>query len=444
MILRSTGVSSLDTPRRFVDLSTGLPSFTSLYADLKPISEDPAGVTVLYIHIPSSAIVEERFGWEALEAYRGLIANYLSGVSQAHRRERTHCVAARAFADDFVIVAPQREHDEQLPTTLADGMTRHLSAIDEETASVLQVFVGMAQGRPFPRIHPERFLYRLIQQAQTQATDVGRQKISAHVRVLDRCISREQFIMVYQPIVRMEDHSILAYEALVRCPQKELRSPHVLFNVAEQGDRIRPLSRLLQRIAACEVPRLPSETLMFINLHPMDFDDPALLEPDGPIATHAPRIVLEVTERAAIGDLDRFRSQLSALRSFGALVAIDDLGSGYSALNLVAELTPDFIKLDMTLIRTIDQSPVRQNLIRNMVAFAGDLKAQVVAEGVETREELETLRDLGCQLVQGFYLAVPSPPFVLNIQAPPAERRGSSSKPEPGPPAGPDQAPAEE
>jgi EAL domain-containing protein (putative c-di-GMP-specific phosphodiesterase class I) len=219
--------------------------------------------------------------------------------------------------------------------------------------------------------------------------------------------------------VRVADHEVFAHEALVRCSQQELRSAHVLFNVAEQGNRIWPLSRLLRRIAADAVEGLPASQHMFINLHPQDFDDPELLEPHGPIARRAGRIVLEVTERAAIVDLDAFRDKLAALRAFGARIAVDDLGSGYSALNLVAELSPNFIKLDMTLIRGIDESPVRQNLVRNMVAFASDLGAMVVAEGVETRAELETVAELGCHLVQGYYLAVPSPPFVLTIKAPP-------------------------
>jgi len=421
-ILGSGGLSSLDGPRRLVDLGTGLPTLTTLYSDFRPIVDSP-GTVVLYVHIPSSSIVEERFGWEALETYRGLVANYLVGFAQDMRRERDHCVLARVYADDFCIVAPQGDQDPEVPTMLADGMRRHLAAIDEETAALLEIYVGMAQGKPFPKIHPERLLYRLIQQAQTEATDVGRQKIASHVRLLDRCITAELFNMVYQPIVRMEDHSIFAHEALVRCTEKELRNPHVLFNVAEQGGRTWPLSRLLRRIAISAVPQLPDDTSMFVNLHPQDFDDPELLDGSTLLAQHAGRLVLEVTERAAILDLDRFRGQLNALRAFGARVAIDDLGSGYSALSLVAELDPDYIKLDMTLIRSIDQSPVRQNLLRNMVSFSIDLGAKVVAEGVETRAELETLFELGCHMVQGYYLAVPSPPFVLTIKAAPAGAR---------------------
>ncbi len=226
--------------------------------------------------------------------------------------------------------------------------------------------------------------------------------------------------MVYQPIVNIEDHSIFAYEALVRCQQQELKNPHILFNVAEQGNRIWPLSRLLRRIALDSMPEMPKESVMFVNLHPLDFDDPELIKPDSPLTRHAGRLVLEVTERAAIQNLESFRERLKILRELGMEIAIDDLGSGYSALSLVAELDPDYIKLDMTLIRGIDESPVRQNLVRNMVSFAADLGARVVAEGVETREELQTVMELGAQFVQGYYLSMPEPPFVQTINPTPA------------------------
>jgi EAL domain-containing protein (putative c-di-GMP-specific phosphodiesterase class I) len=417
------GPSSLDSPLRLHDLNTGLPALTSLFNDLRPIVESPRGVTILYVHIPSSSIVEERFGWEALEAYRGIIATYLAGIASDIRLERHQCVVTRAYADDFLLILPMGESDDNLSTWLADGLTRHLAAMDQETSALLEVYVGVAKTQPNIRVHPERLLYRLIQRAQTEATDVVRQRIAAKVRVLDRCITGRCFTMLYQPIVKMADHGIFAYEALVRCAEKDLKSPHVLFDVAEQGDRMLPLGRLLRRLATDPIRDMPENALLFVNLHTVDFEDPEVFDPKGALAFNAPRVVLEVTERAAIHDFDRFRVKLSELRDRGFRLAVDDLGSGYSSLNLVAELEPDFLKLDMALIRSVDGSPVRQNLIRNIVAFASDVGAQVVAEGIETRAELETLRGLDCHLAQGYYLSMPSPPFVRAIEAPPASPR---------------------
>jgi EAL domain-containing protein (putative c-di-GMP-specific phosphodiesterase class I) len=103
------------------------------------------------------------------------------------------------------------------------------------------------------------------------------------------------------------------------------------------------------------------------------------------------------------------------MRDYGFHIALDDLGSGFSALNTLAEIVPEFIKLDMSLIRGIDTNSVRKNLVRNIRAFADDLGVRVVAEGVETQGEYETVRDLGCHLVQGFYFARPAEPFVSEL-----------------------------
>jgi EAL domain-containing protein (putative c-di-GMP-specific phosphodiesterase class I) len=413
--------STLDAPRRIIDLATGLPSLTSLFSDLKQVLEGAAGTTILYVHLASNVIIEERFGWETLTAYNELVHNYLHRFAQDIRRERGTCVVARAFADDYVCIAGQSDKDEWLPSRLVDGMNRQIQAVDDELASLHEVYVGRASVTPFfSRVHPERMLYRGIQRAQQEAMDIGRQRLSMQVRVLDSCLGRpETFSMLFQPLVRLTDHSIFAYEGLARCSHENLRNPHVLFNVAEQGDRIWPLSRLLRkRVLEPAKADLPDDKLLFINLHPTDFSDPKLLEPEPHVQEQANRIVLEVTERAAIGDYTEFRKSIDTLRSYGLRIAIDDLGSGYAALSAAAELDPDYIKFDMTLIRDIDQSPIRQNLVRNMVSFAVSAGCEVVAEGVETKEELDVVKELGCHFVQGYYMARPAATFVTEVPAP--------------------------
>jgi EAL domain-containing protein (putative c-di-GMP-specific phosphodiesterase class I) len=121
-------------------------------------------------------------------------------------------------------------------------------------------------------------------------------------------------------------------------------------------------------------------------------------------------VVIEITERTAIKDYPRFRGRLEAFRQAGFRFAVDDAGSGYAGLGSIANLEPDFIKLDMSLIHCIDTNFIKQHLVESMVRFADDQGAQVIAEGVERREEYETVRALGVHLVQGFYLHEHSPP----------------------------------
>jgi EAL domain-containing protein (putative c-di-GMP-specific phosphodiesterase class I) len=152
--------------------------------------------------------------------------------------------------------------------------------------------------------------------------------------------------------------------------------------------------------------KLRGDELLFLNVDPHDFADPAFdemaLEADDPT-----RVVIEITERTAIKDYPKFRGRLQAFRDRGFRFAVDDAGSGYAGLGSIANLEPDFIKLDISLISCIDTNFIKQNLVETMVRFANDQGAKVIAEGVERVEEFETVKQLGAHLVQGFYLHRP-------------------------------------
>ncbi len=409
--------TTLDMPRRLFHPVTGVVSLTSLFKDVTELLAAYPDITIAYIHLPNSELVEDRFGWEAHEAFIRMSTNYLQGVSSQLRKDRGDCLLMHAFADDYVLLTPHRKDDEKLEAVLADGVMRHLSAMDSDLASVSKIYVGLESLRAFSRVHNERLVYRGILEAASRAMDVGQRELMAQARVLDQVLKVRNFEMHYQPIVVADSASIFGYEALVRCQADELRSPLVLFDIAERSGRTRPLNRTLRDITIQALPDLPGTERMFINLHVDDFSDPKLLDPPQLMLDNSSRIVLEVTERAAIQDFDSFKEHLDIMRGHGFLIAIDDLGSGYSALNTLAEIEPDFIKFDMSLIRGIDTNPVRANLVRNMRAFADDLGIQVVAEGVETRGEYETVRDIGCHLIQGYYFARPALPFVRELEA---------------------------
>jgi EAL domain-containing protein (putative c-di-GMP-specific phosphodiesterase class I) len=151
--------------------------------------------------------------------------------------------------------------------------------------------------------------------------------------------------------------------------------------------------------------RLHGKELLFINVDPHDFNDPAFNELE---ITNPERVVIEITERTAIKDYPKFRDRLKAFRDRGFRFAVDDAGSGYAGLGSIANLEPDFIKLDISLINAIDANFIKQNLVETMVKFANDHGAMVIAEGVERAEEFNTVKQLGVHLVQGFYLHRPS------------------------------------
>jgi EAL domain-containing protein (putative c-di-GMP-specific phosphodiesterase class I) len=214
----------------------------------------------------------------------------------------------------------------------------------------------------------------------------------------------------YHPIVVTDTAEVYGYEALARGSLRGLRSPEVMFSVAEEANMIWELSRLCRRRAIEGVEtNLEPDQLLFINIDPHDFRDPTFryLDVDELGIEQPERIVLEITERTAITDYPAFQKYLTDFRERGFRFAVDDAGSGYAGLGSIANLAPDFIKLDISLISGIDTNFMKQNLVETMVTFANDHGIKVIAEGVEREEEYQTVKGLGVHLTQGFLFHQP-------------------------------------
>ena len=213
--------------------------------------------------------------------------------------------------------------------------------------------------------------------------------------------------LVYQPIVWATNGTVYGYEALVRTSEVRLPHPGVLFDVAERLNRVHELGRAV-RSKAAEFLRLGGIPVAFVNVHAGELTDDALLLPDAPLSRLARSVVLEITERQSIEGVPDLRERIKALRALGYRLAIDDLGAGYAGLTTFTTLEPNVVKLDMALIRGCDHEPMKQQLIRSMATLCRELGALVVAEGIETEAERDTVVGLGCDLLQGFLLGRPA------------------------------------
>ncbi len=217
--------------------------------------------------------------------------------------------------------------------------------------------------------------------------------------------------MASQPILCTTRRQVVAYEALVRTDERRIPDPATLLGTAEVLHRVHELGRCIRAAVAASVADAPTDALLYVNLHASDLDDEELFSPLAPLSAHASRVVLEITERAALHDPDGVPDRVRALRALGYRVAIDDLGAGYATLSWFAALEPDVAKLDLSLVRGVDQDRVKRKLVRAMVELCRDLGVLVVAEGVETAAERDAVVDLGCDLVQGYWFARPDRGF---------------------------------
>jgi EAL domain-containing protein (putative c-di-GMP-specific phosphodiesterase class I) len=139
--------------------------------------------------------------------------------------------------------------------------------------------------------------------------------------------------------------------------------------------------------------------------------DEELFAPGSPLASVGERVVLEITERAALDRLPDVRGRIATLRKLGYRIALDDLGAGYAGLASFTLLEPDIVKLDMALVRDIHRQPTKQTVVRTMTSMCKELGIVVTAEGIETPEERDELANAGSDLMQGYLFAHPGEPF---------------------------------
>lgn len=222
---------------------------------------------------------------------------------------------------------------------------------------------------------------------------------------------------VYQPIVGLDDGHILGYEALSRGPRDSFfESPTALFDTAEKFNRLWEVEMLCRTKALENARRLPKGKLLFINVNPemikdRKFKKGSTKEYISRFGINPSSIIFEITEKTAVTDYKIFRKTIDNYISQGYKIAIDDTGAGYSGLRLLAETHPQYIKIDMALIRDIDKERIKQELMKTFCSFAKITNMRLIAEGIETIGELNTLIDIGVQYGQGYFLQRPGNEF---------------------------------
>ena len=241
----------------------------------------------------------------------------------------------------------------------------------------------------------------LVSQGAQQRRQVLEDRIA---RVLDG--DGDELFMAYQPIFDLQDGGgVVGLEALARFTSPPDRSTDTWLAEAEAVGRLLELELACLRTALGDLERLPENAYLSLNVSPATAIAPELHEVlDG---LPPERVVLEMTEHARVDDYPVLKAALRGFRERGIRLAIDDAGAGFASLRHIVLLHPDFIKLDMTLTRDVHVDETRRALVLALVAFGSQIGASVVAEGVETAEQLATLRQAGVQFGQGFHLARP-------------------------------------
>jgi EAL domain-containing protein (putative c-di-GMP-specific phosphodiesterase class I) len=227
------------------------------------------------------------------------------------------------------------------------------------------------------------------------------EKIAAVERAIDGEVG-----VVFQPLVDIRAKRVFGYEALGRPDPEHFGGPLDLFRTASTIGRVGALGRAFRSLAVQHCPQWP----LFLNIYPNEFDEPHLVKTDDPIFRHRQPVYLEILESVPLSHFEQCHSVLAEVRARGALLAVDDLGAGYSNLKYIEELSPQIVKLDRALVKGVRHDTRQFRLLRSIIHLCHEMDAKVVVEGIETVGELAAAQEAGADYCQGYFLARPAFP----------------------------------
>ncbi len=221
-------------------------------------------------------------------------------------------------------------------------------------------------------------------------------------------IAGDGLAIAFQPILYLLGGRVLGMEPLARFPgRRRKRAPLAWLAEAESVGLRVDLEVATLRAALARIQDLPDGTFLATNLSPATAIAPAAREILDAVPAH--RMVIEITEHAPVYDYGELNEALRTYRARGGRVAIDDAGAGFASLRHIVRLGPEFIKLDIALTREVDTDPLQRALTTALVTFAREIDAEIIAEGIESQAQLDTLLGLGVTIGQGYHLGPPGP-----------------------------------
>jgi EAL domain-containing protein (putative c-di-GMP-specific phosphodiesterase class I) len=275
--------------------------------------------------------------------------------------------------------------------------------------------VGVGAALRNPTISAETQVRHALEEARDHAALNARIEARRRRKRLFELVLDGKVRSVYEPIVEVETHTVFGYEALARGPEgSELHSPGALFQTATQADLLFQLDCLCRRSGLEGARDLPGGAKLFLNVRPTTIHDPAfraeaITQTLARSRLRPSDVVFEISEQESIQNFAIFRDVRDYYGRLGFQIALDDVGAGYSSLEAVMELEPEFIKVDRAFVSKIDEDPARQELLRALRTVAERIGARIIGEGLDTLEELETLGRLGIPFGQGWLFGKPTP-----------------------------------
>lgn len=386
-------------------------------------------LALVYLDINNFQYINEAYGYKASGEVIKHVADYL--VRKVNDSKFVARVARDKFAILFTDIKSNKELYENVDEIINGGCSTNTEGYT--------YFITMSAGAA---IYPEhgKDMNSLMKKAETAVysakksgkdfyiySDELKMNILGQVHMVNMLqagIEKNEFTLFYQPEYNLKTNRVIGVEALVRWPHPEhgFISPEIFIPVAEKSKQIYELERWIINKALQQKKQWEKEGLdhieLSINLSSKTLESESNFQKIEKIITSYDidfdKVVFEITETVIMTHVDMAIERLNRLRSYGIRIALDDFGTGFSSLTHIMKLPIDIIKIDRSFIRSIPEGNEETVITQNLLSLAHDLKYRVVAEGIETKEQLDFLKKSSCERGQGFFLCRPMPSDMLD------------------------------
>jgi EAL domain-containing protein (putative c-di-GMP-specific phosphodiesterase class I) len=399
------------------------PTYYDRLDELKAQLADPGSLGVVVFDASPLATLEYEYGTDAYREVRQRLLRVFAEQRGRDYRQGDLLTLNEPRGLRFLIFL-DRKRRQALPMApsdlrgtrarLASSLVPALSrAVFPYFKSPLRIDVGYALGLQNPLVDSERIVRRAVDEASETATQLRTMEEVAERERLQDVIVRDRLVTAYQPILRLSDQTVLGFEALSRGARGGgFDTADSLFEAAARHELLIELDRLCRSRALLNSGRVSSSGKLFVNTLPATIRDPqfrgkALIDFLDKAQVAPDRIVIEITEKLVIDNYNLFRETMAYFTDLGMSFAVDDVGAGYSGLEAIARLKPTYLKIDMLLVRDVHVSLVNREMVKAIIALGQGIGSQVIAEGIQTDDEVRALGDMGVDWGQGYVLARP-------------------------------------
>lgn len=405
--------------RRFV-----IPEFGECFDAIEARFEQHGALGLLVLRCLDLAAIEQEWGSEARLSVFGRLAEIARSVGERQLDIDDLAVIGEPGFDEILVLVFREHVDarfyrEELPAF--DRAFR--KQVESRGAKVLYPYArrtanvasGVAAALRNPKFAVETQVRSALEEARGDAELNARSEAREGRRRILRVVLDRQVESVYEPIVAVASKTVHGYEALARGPVgTELHSPLALFGMAERENLVFELDCLCRASGLKGAVGLPGGTKLFLNIRPTTLHDPnfraeRLIKTLHECELSPSDVVFEVSEQESISNFEGFKEMRDEYRELGFQFALDDTGAGYAGLETLIELSPDYIKVDRAFVSGVDVDPVRKTMLAALQTVAEKTGGQLIAEGLDTLAELETLAELNIPFGQGWLFGKPTP-----------------------------------